>query len=181
LFRGKHHNPGLFRSTPHSIVILPEISSYPNSTFHRTFLILSASITHNIIHTILTKMTDPTRGTKRKRNSNTNNASLPKLPKQPKQQKQKKQQTQPAQQAQPTQPTQQPEAYYGNQTGGKPEPFGKPLFHAEKRQQLCETLPWYRAYQSGPYTNGGIAYGILCDKEVGERDYFGDQVIITRV
>ncbi len=172
MFRGKHHNPGLFRSTPHSSVILPEIFSNPNSTFHRTFLILSASITHSIIHTILTKMTDPTRGTKRKRNGNTSNTSLPKLPKQP------KQQTQPAQL---TQPTQQPEAYYGNQTGGKPEPFGKPLFHAEKRQQLCETLPWYRAYQSGPYTNGGIAYGILCDKEVGERDYFGDQVIITRV
>ncbi|PMD13007.1 hypothetical protein NA56DRAFT_446468 [Hyaloscypha hepaticicola] len=114
-------------------------------------------------------MTDPTRVTKRKRNGNTNNASQP---------KQKKQQTQPAQSVQLTQ---QPEAYYGNQTGGKPEPFGKPLFHAEKRQQLCETLDWYRAYQSGAYTNEGIAYGILCDKEVGERDYFGDQVIITRV
>jgi hypothetical protein len=42
-------------------------------------------------------------------------------------------------------------------------------------------LPWYKAYQSGPYINDGIAYGILIDKEVGERDFFGDQVIITRV
>ncbi|TAQ86624.1 hypothetical protein B7494_g5055 [Chlorociboria aeruginascens] len=62
----------------------------------------------------------------------------------------------------------------------KPEPYGQPPIWSDKRQGLCETLPWYRAYQSGAYQHDGIAMGFLCDKEVGPRDRFDEQIIITR-
>ncbi|KAG9228506.1 hypothetical protein BJ875DRAFT_477330 [Amylocarpus encephaloides] len=63
----------------------------------------------------------------------------------------------------------------------KPSPIGKPEAWADKRQQLCTTLPWYRAYQSGAYTHDGVALGLLCDKEVGIRDKFESEVVICRV
>ncbi|KAF8858768.1 hypothetical protein BDZ45DRAFT_590705 [Acephala macrosclerotiorum] len=71
--------------------------------------------------------------------------------------------------------------YYGNKTSEMPEPHGKPLVWADKRQQLCETLPNYKAYQSGAYTNNGILHGFLIDAEVGPLDKFDDQIIITTV
>jgi hypothetical protein len=77
-----------------------------------------------------------------------------------------------------TKPT---KGYYGSKQEGKPKPYGMAPIWAEKRQQLCQVLKWFKAYQSGAYTNGGIAYGFLCDKEVGDRDYFGDQIMIARV
>ncbi|RFU26389.1 hypothetical protein B7463_g9945, partial [Scytalidium lignicola] len=63
----------------------------------------------------------------------------------------------------------------------KPKPFGEPFVWADKRQQLCEALPYYRAYQSGAYMHDGIVKGFLCDKEVGFRDKFTDEVMICRV
>ncbi len=63
--------------------------------------------------------------------------------------------------------------------GGKPEPYGEPLIWAAKRQQLCETTPYYRAYQSGAYTNNKRVLGFMCDKEVTARDVFKAQIIIT--
>ncbi|KAH8816837.1 hypothetical protein F5884DRAFT_236441 [Xylogone sp. PMI_703] len=63
----------------------------------------------------------------------------------------------------------------------KPKPFGEPLVWADKRQQLCEALPYYKAYQSGAYMHDGIVHGFLCDKEVGFRDKFTDEVMICRV
>lgn len=71
--------------------------------------------------------------------------------------------------------------YYGNKTSDMPDPHGKPLVWADKRQQLCETLPNYRAYQSGAYTNNGVLHGFLIDAEVGPLDKFDDQIIITTV
>jgi hypothetical protein len=72
-------------------------------------------------------------------------------------------------------------AYYGgNAQQDKPEPYGQPALWADKRQGLCETLPYYQAYQSGAYTHGHV-YGFLCDKEVGDRDVFTDQIMIARV
>jgi hypothetical protein len=62
----------------------------------------------------------------------------------------------------------------------KPEPISLPKIWAHKRQQLCTTLPWYDAYQSGAYTYQGKAFGFLCDKEVGVRDKFDDEIIISR-
>ncbi|CZR62926.1 uncharacterized protein PAC_12823 [Phialocephala subalpina] len=71
--------------------------------------------------------------------------------------------------------------YHSDKTLAKPEPHDKPLVWAAKRQQLCETLPAYRAYQSGAYTNNGILHGFLIDAEVGALDKFDDQIIITTV
>lgn len=72
-------------------------------------------------------------------------------------------------------------AYHVNVQEGKPEPYGKPSAWASTRQALCETLVnCYRAYESAAYTNDGILYGFLTDREVGIRDQFTDQIIITK-
>lgn len=62
-----------------------------------------------------------------------------------------------------------------------PAPYGPPPVWSDRRQGLCETLPYYRAYQSGAYMNDGLVYGFLCDKEVGPTDRFTDEVMIARV
>jgi hypothetical protein len=72
-------------------------------------------------------------------------------------------------------------SYHENVQEGKPDPIGGPEVWAFKRQQLCETLPYYNAYQSGAYTQDGIARSILIDKEVSIRDKFNDEVVITSV
>lgn len=70
--------------------------------------------------------------------------------------------------------------YHKPQQDHLPDPYGKPPVWAAKRQQLCETLPYYRAYMSGAYMHDGLVSGSLIDKEVGIRDVFDDEVIITR-
>jgi hypothetical protein len=72
-------------------------------------------------------------------------------------------------------------SYHENVQEGRPDPIGGPEVWAFKRQQLCETLPYYNAYQSGAYTQDGIARSILIDKEVSIRDKFNDEVVITSV
>jgi hypothetical protein len=73
------------------------------------------------------------------------------------------------------------ESYYNsNAQKDKPDPHGRPLVWADKRQQLCETLPYYRAYDSAAYTNNGILYAFMIDQEVGIRDKFTDQIIISK-
>lgn len=62
----------------------------------------------------------------------------------------------------------------------KPDPEGQPPVWADGRQALCETLPYYRAYQSAGYTSGGLAYAFYFDKEGHDRDYFDSNVIISR-
>ena len=71
--------------------------------------------------------------------------------------------------------------YHVNNQLDKPEPYGQPEVWADKRQQLCETLPYYVAYQSGAYTTSGIVMGQLIDMEVDRRDKFDEQIIITSV
>lgn len=61
----------------------------------------------------------------------------------------------------------------------KPQPCGQPKAWGKTRQQMCETLPWYRAYQSSAYSKNGVVFGFLVDKEFGPRDVFDDQIIIT--
>jgi hypothetical protein len=63
----------------------------------------------------------------------------------------------------------------------KPAPFGQPPVWADKRQGLCEALPYYKAYQSGAHINNGIVRGFLVDKEVGPRDKFEEEIMISRV
>jgi hypothetical protein len=74
-----------------------------------------------------------------------------------------------------------PAAYHANNQLNKPEPHGNPEVWADKRQQLCETLRYFNAYQSGAYTNDGIAYGHLIDAEVDARDKFDEHIVITSV
>ncbi|KAI9852723.1 MAG: hypothetical protein M1838_005918 [Thelocarpon superellum] len=59
--------------------------------------------------------------------------------------------------------------------------LAQPPVWADNRQELCETLPYYRAYQSAVYMTGGICYGILFDKFGGDRDFMDDEIIISRV
>lgn len=33
----------------------------------------------------------------------------------------------------------------------------------QSRQELCEALPYYRAFQSGLYLSQGVAFGYLLD------------------
>jgi hypothetical protein len=71
--------------------------------------------------------------------------------------------------------------YHESVQQNKPEPYGKPPVWSDKRQGLCETLPYYKAYQSGAYITDGIVRALMCDKEVGPRDKFDEEIIITRV
>ncbi|OBT84393.1 hypothetical protein VE02_06741 [Pseudogymnoascus sp. 03VT05] len=70
--------------------------------------------------------------------------------------------------------------YHQSNQENLPAPYGQPPVWASKRQQLCETLPYYRAYMSGGYLHDGLVHAILIDKEVRERDIFGEEVVITR-
>ncbi|KAE8836366.1 hypothetical protein PTNB73_04328 [Pyrenophora teres f. teres] len=62
----------------------------------------------------------------------------------------------------------------------KPEPFGKPEVWAEGRQELCETLHYYRGYQSASYATGGFVRGFMFDKVAHDRDYVDSDVIVSR-
>ncbi|KAG9186187.1 hypothetical protein G6011_02743 [Alternaria panax] len=62
----------------------------------------------------------------------------------------------------------------------KPEPQGQPEVWADGRQELCETLRYYRAYQSACYSTGGFARGFMFDKVAHNRDYMDSNVVISR-
>ncbi|OBT63755.1 hypothetical protein VE03_06947 [Pseudogymnoascus sp. 23342-1-I1] len=70
--------------------------------------------------------------------------------------------------------------YHQSNQDNLPSPYGQPPVWASKRQQLCETLPYYRAYMSGGYLHDGLVRALLIDKEVRERDIFDEEVVITR-
>ena len=71
--------------------------------------------------------------------------------------------------------------YHVNNQANKPEPYGQPEAWADKRQQLFETVPAYRAYQGSAYTQDGTVYGVLIDQEASTRDKFVEEVVITTV
>jgi hypothetical protein len=71
--------------------------------------------------------------------------------------------------------------YYQSVQDAFPAPYGRPPAWANRRQALCETLPYYRAYMSGAYMHGGCVRAFMCDKEVGPRDKFDDEIVIARV
>ncbi|KFY37505.1 hypothetical protein V495_07155 [Pseudogymnoascus sp. VKM F-4514 (FW-929)] len=70
--------------------------------------------------------------------------------------------------------------YHKSEQENLPDPYGQPPVWATKRQELCETLPYYRAYMSGGYINNGLVRAFLIDKEVRRRDVFDEEIIITR-
>lgn len=58
--------------------------------------------------------------------------------------------------------------------------MGQPPVWAHKRQQLCEVLPYYNAYQSGVYMSAGIIHSMMIDGESRPQDIFTNEIIITR-
>jgi len=68
-----------------------------------------------------------------------------------------------------------------NATTEKPDPVGEPPVWARNRQQLCETLPYYRAYQSGAYHADKVVKGLMLDSFGTIRDVISEQVVISRV
>ncbi|KAH9861464.1 hypothetical protein J1614_011211 [Plenodomus biglobosus] len=62
----------------------------------------------------------------------------------------------------------------------KPEPASAPEVWADGRQELCETLHYYRAYQSACYSTGGFVRGLMFDKVAHRRDFIDSNVVISR-
>jgi len=71
--------------------------------------------------------------------------------------------------------------YHRSMQEDKPAPCGQPPVWADKRQSLCETLPYYRAYMSGAYMHLQMVRAFMVDKEVGPRDKFEEEIMISRV
>lgn len=63
---------------------------------------------------------------------------------------------------------------------GKPDPIGSPVVWSDRRQGLCETLPWFKANQGGVQRNGGYVYGQLVSTGNGLNDHLDEEIIITR-
>ncbi|KAF7862641.1 hypothetical protein EAF04_007514 [Stromatinia cepivora] len=68
-----------------------------------------------------------------------------------------------------------------NATLGKPEAWGQPEVWAEKRQQLCSSLPYHRGYESAAYRTNGMIAGFLANQGAGPRDVFTEDIYITGV
>ncbi|KAF1999059.1 hypothetical protein P154DRAFT_438020 [Amniculicola lignicola CBS 123094] len=62
----------------------------------------------------------------------------------------------------------------------RPAPSSRPEVWAEGRMEMCETLPYFRAYQGACYSNGGYVKGFMFDKCAHPRDYTDANVIISR-
>lgn len=62
----------------------------------------------------------------------------------------------------------------------RPEPWGAPEVHAETRQALCETLPYYRSYQSSSYTADGLVYSFLLSHDTSGMGYVDSEIVIMR-
>ncbi|KAK0645301.1 hypothetical protein DIS24_g8063 [Lasiodiplodia hormozganensis] len=70
--------------------------------------------------------------------------------------------------------------YSGCPLDEKPPPVGSPEVWADGRQALCESLPYYRAYQSAGYCSNGFAHAFMFDQEGSKRDYIDSEVVIAR-
>lgn len=62
----------------------------------------------------------------------------------------------------------------------EPKTMGQPPVWADKRQALCESTPYYQAYQSGAYHVHGIALSMMIDAESRRNDIFDPEIVITR-
>lgn len=61
----------------------------------------------------------------------------------------------------------------------KPMCIGRPEVWCTNRQELCESLPYFRSYQSGTYHSGGVMRGYLADGCAGPRDFMNGRVVIS--
>ncbi|KAF2271531.1 uncharacterized protein EI97DRAFT_437781 [Westerdykella ornata] len=62
----------------------------------------------------------------------------------------------------------------------RPDPSSRPEVWAETRQELCETLHYFRAWHGGTYCTGGYAWGVLHDKSPHARDFNDGIVVLSR-
>ncbi|KAI9682656.1 MAG: hypothetical protein M1829_006643 [Trizodia sp. TS-e1964] len=62
----------------------------------------------------------------------------------------------------------------------RPPCYGNPEIWANGRQALCESLPYYRAYQSGSYSINNRIFATMIDKQAAPRDHFSEELVITR-
>lgn len=63
----------------------------------------------------------------------------------------------------------------------KPEPRGKPEVWATGRQELCETVPYFKSHHGGCYAHGGTVYSFMFDGAGQPREYMDEDVIIARM
>ncbi|KAF3917050.1 hypothetical protein ABW21_db0208684 [Orbilia brochopaga] len=61
----------------------------------------------------------------------------------------------------------------------KPPSIGKPAIWCDTRQELCESLPSFRAYQSGCYAVRELGRGCLIDNHGSDNDYIDASIVIT--
>ncbi|KAK9388217.1 2OG-Fe(II) oxygenase superfamily-domain-containing protein [Lipomyces mesembrius] len=61
----------------------------------------------------------------------------------------------------------------------KPDPIMPIPMWCDTRQELCESVPFFRSFQSGCYTYNGVALGYLIDGLTVQSDYIGDNVVIS--
>ncbi|KAI5856269.1 hypothetical protein BZA05DRAFT_471384 [Tricharina praecox] len=61
----------------------------------------------------------------------------------------------------------------------KPPGLRLPDIWCETRQELCEGLPYYRAYQSGAYGHDGVVHGYLLDGCPSEREFMSGKVVMS--
>ncbi|CAG8581924.1 6852_t:CDS:2 [Gigaspora rosea] len=57
--------------------------------------------------------------------------------------------------------------------------IGRPRVWSQTRQELCETVPYFRNWQSGVYFKEGVTYGYLVDGYGAMRDVCNGRVIIS--
>lgn len=71
---------------------------------------------------------------------------------------------------------------FANRSPGttQPAPAGRPEVWADGRQELCETLHYFRSYQSACYSTGGFVRAFMFDKVAHARDYMDSDVVISR-
>lgn len=50
---------------------------------------------------------------------------------------------------------------------------------SQTRQELCETVLYYRAFQSGAYCKDGVVYGSLLDSADSPRDFMDGRIVIS--
>ncbi|KAF2454032.1 hypothetical protein BDY21DRAFT_291810 [Lineolata rhizophorae] len=81
--------------------------------------------------------------------------------------------SQPAAKKQKTLKIQEPE-------NERPAPRGEPLVWADDRTALCESLPYFRAYQGACYSNECRSKSFLFDKYSHSRDIITDKVVLAR-
>ncbi|CAG8747352.1 15354_t:CDS:2, partial [Cetraspora pellucida] len=57
--------------------------------------------------------------------------------------------------------------------------LGRPRVWSQTRQELCESVPYFRNWQSGVYFKEGVTYGYLVDGYGAMRDVCNGRVIIS--